>query len=134
MAGKKTSKTDASVEDFLHSVEHDGRRGDAFELLDLMKKATGEEPAMWGPSIVGFGDAHYVYESGREGDWFKVGFSPRKSSMTIYLMAPSENRSGYLSRLGKFKTGVGCVYINKLDDVDLEVLEALVADASEAVD
>lgn len=133
MAGNKTRKTDSSVEVFLESVENESRRRDALRLVDLMREATGEEPAMWGRSIVGFGDAHYVYESGREGDWFKVGFSPRKSSITIYLMSPSEKRSGYLERLGKFKSGVGCLYVNKLDDVDLEVLEALVADASSSV-
>lgn len=134
MAENKTSKTDASVDEFLDSVENDRRRQDAQTLVGLMERATGEEPRMWGPSIVGFGDVHYVYESGREGDWFKVGFSPRKSSLTLYLMAPSDDRRGLLEKLGKHKTGKGCLYINKLDDVDLDVLEELVSDASAAAE
>ena len=85
---------------------------------------------MWGPSIVGFGDTHYVYESGREGDWFKVGFAPRKQALTLYTMAAFEGRSEILERLGKHTTGKGCIYIKKLEDVDIEVLEELLSKAA----
>jgi hypothetical protein len=134
VAENKTRKTNESVDDFLSGIENDRRRNDAHQLSKLMEHVTGEEPRMWGPSIVGFGDHHYVYESGREGDSFKVGFSPRKASLTLYMMPPSKTRSDHLQKLGKHKTGKGCLYINKLEDVDLEVLEDLIEDAFKAVD
>ncbi len=126
MAELKTKKTDDSVEAFLNSVEHDKRRKDAFKVLELMKEVTGEEPKMWGSSIVGFGDYHYKYESGREGDWFLTGFSPRKQSLTLYIMAGFDEYADLLSKLGKYKTGKSCLYINKLEDVDLPTLKQLV--------
>lgn len=128
MAKLKTTPNDLNVEDFLNAVEHDTRREDSFVVLQMMKDITGEAPQMWGTSIIGFGNYHYKYDSGREGDWFLTGFSPRKQSLTIYMMgsASASSREEILSRLGKHKTGRGCLYINKLTDVDLEVLAELI--------
>jgi hypothetical protein len=133
MAELKTQPHDGSVGAFLESVESQRRREDAFTVLDLMKRVTGEEPVMWGPSIIGFGSYHYKYESGREGDWFVAGFSPRKQSLTLYIMGGFSKHGELMSRLGKHKTGKGCLYINKLDDVDMEVLEELVRSSVEHV-
>lgn len=126
MADIKTQKNDASVEDFLNSVENGRRKQDSFTVLQMMKEITGSEPNMWGDSIVGFGDYHYKYASGRENDWFKVGFSPRKQSLTLYLMNGFESYGEILSRLGKHKNSKSCLYINKLTDVDLDVLKELI--------
>ncbi len=128
MAKLKTTPNNLNVEDFLNAVEHDTRREDSFVVLQMMKDITGEAPQMWGTSIIGFGNYHYKYDSGREGDWFLTGFSPRKKSLTIYMMgsASASSREEILSRLGKHKTGRGCLYINKLTDVDLEVLAELI--------
>ena len=133
MSDLKTQKNDASVEDFLSSVENDRRREDSFVVLDLMKKVTGEEATMWGTSIVGFGSYHYTYASGREGDWMKVGFSPRKQNLTLYIMDGFAKYDELLGKLGKHKTGKSCLYINKLDDVDQEVLRELVKESVEFV-
>lgn len=122
----KTKKTKASVETFLHKVENQKRKDDSFVVLDLMKKITKEEPKMWGPSIIGFGDYHYKYASGREGDWFLVGFSPRKTSLTLYIMAGFKEYENLLKKLGKYKTSVSCLYINKLEDIDMKVLKELI--------
>ncbi len=126
MAELKTKPTDASVEDFIDSVESETKRDDCRELLKLIGKITGEKPKMWGDSIVGFGDYHYKYKTGREGDWFLSGFSPRKQSMTIYMMGGYEGSEDLLPKLGKHKTSVGCLYVNKLADIDLQILEKLV--------
>jgi hypothetical protein len=131
MAELKTQKTDDSVEAFLNSVEHDKRRADAFKVVELMKEVTGEEPKMWGSSIVGFGDHHYKYESGRQGDWFVTGFSPRKQNLTLYIMAGFDEYDELLGKLGKYKTGKACLYINKLEDVDLSTLRQLVKKSAE---
>ena len=133
MAELKTRPTEASVTEFLDGVEHDRRREDGFTLLDLMRDVTGEEPRMWGPSIVGFGSYHYKYRTGREGDMPLVGFSPRKQSLTLYLMGDWEGRQELLARLGKHKTGKGCLYINKLQDVDLPTLGELIRQSVEQV-
>jgi hypothetical protein len=133
MAELKTKKTDDSVEAFLNSVEHDKRRTDAFKVLDLMKEVTGEAPKMWGSSIVGFGDYRYKYESGREGEWFLAGFSPRKQNLTLYVMAGFDEYDDLLSKLGKYNTGKSCLYINKLEDVDLPTLKQLVKKSVEHV-
>jgi len=133
MAELKTQPNDGSVEAFLESVENQRRREDAFTVLDLMKRVTGEEPVMWGPAIIGFGAYHYKYESGREGDWFVAGFSPRKQSLTLYIMGGFSRHEEFMAKLGKYKTGKGCLYINKLDDVDMGVLEELVRDSVEHV-
>lgn len=127
MSELKTQKNEASVEGFLNGVEHEQKRADSFAVLELMKGVTGEEPAMWGSSIVGFGSYHYKYASGREGDWFVVGFSPRKQNLTLYIMEGFANYDSLLGKLGKHKTGKSCLYINKLADVDIETLRELVA-------
>ncbi len=126
MSEVKTKKNEASVEGFLKSVENEKRREDSFVVLDLMKEVTGEKPTMWGTSIVGFGSYHYKGASGREGDWMKVGFSPRKQNMTLYIMDGFGSYDSLLDKLGKYKTGKSCLYINKLEDVDQTVLRELV--------
>ena len=133
MAQLKTQKNDGSVEAFLHSVDNEKRREDAFQVLDLMKEVIGEEPKMWGGSIIGFGDYHYKYKSGREGDWFLAGFSPRKKSLTLYIMAGFAGYDDLLANLGKYKTGKSCLYINKLEDVNLETLQELVKRSADHV-
>jgi hypothetical protein len=126
MAEIKTKVTDASVEDFINSVESERRRQDGFELLKMYKRVTGLEPKMWGPSMVGYGVYHYKSErSSQEGDWPLAAFSPRKQNLTLYVYP--KNFPELLKDLGKHKTSVGCLYINKLDDVDLKVLEKLIA-------
>ncbi len=126
MAEIKTKVTDASVEDFIGSVENERRQSDGFVLLDMYKRVTKLEPKMWGPSIVGFGMYHYKSErSSQEGDWPLVAFSPRKQNLTLYVYP--NNFPELLKKLGKHKTIVACLYINKLDDVDMQVLEELVA-------
>jgi len=126
MSENKTRPTDQSVIDFLNSVEHNTRRQDAFALLKLMEETTGEDAVMWGSSIVGFGSYHYKYNSGREGDMPLVGFSPRKQSMTIYIMSGFDEVQELLASLGKHKLGKGCLYFNKLLDVDEDILRMLV--------
>jgi hypothetical protein len=126
MAELKTQKNDASVEEFLDSVANEKKRQDSYAILELMKDVTGEEPAMWGTSIVGFGSYHYQYASGREGDWFLVGFSPRKQNLTLYIMSGFDEYESLLEDLGKHKTGKSCLYINKLEDVDRSTLRELV--------
>lgn len=124
MAELKTQVTKASVDRFLEGIKDEKKRQDCYEILKIMKKATKAEPKMWGTSIVGFGDYHYVYASGREGNWFITGFSPRVQNLTLYMMGGFD--SEVLKRLGKYKTGKGCLYINKLSDVDLKVLNELI--------
>ncbi len=127
MAELKTKRNDAAnVEAFLNSLTDERKRRDAFAILDIMKKATKAEPKMWGNSIIGFGNYHYKYESGREGDWFVTGFSPRKQNLTLYIMPGFERYNELLKKLGKHKTGKSCLYINTLDDVDLPTLRELV--------
>ncbi len=125
MAENKTRPTDDSVTEFLNGVDNQTRREDGLALLEMMEEVTGEEAVLWG-SIVGFGSYHYKYESGREGDMPLVGFSPRKQSMTLYLMAGFEASGEMLGQLGKHKLGKGCLYINKLSDVDEAVLRDLI--------
>lgn len=126
MAELKTQKNEESVTDFLNTVENEKKRQDAFKILKLMQEVTGEEPAMWGSSIIGFGEYHYKYASGREGDWMLVGFSPRKQNLTLYIMAGFDEYNQLLAKLGKYKTGKSCLYINKIEDVDLDTLRELV--------
>jgi hypothetical protein len=126
MAELKTKRNDASVEQFLSAIPDEKKRADAFAVLELMKRATGEEPAMWGDAIVGFGQYHYRYASGREGDMPIAGFSPRKQNLTLYIVSAFDGYGDLLGRLGKHKTGKACLWINKLADVDLAVLEELV--------
>jgi hypothetical protein len=126
VAELKTKKTVASVDDFLAKVSPEKKRRDAIALCDLMKKVTKLEPKMWGSSMVGFGDYHYKYASGHEGDSFLVGFSPRKQNFTVYVMPGFGNYEELLSKLGKFKTSKGCLYFNTLDDIDVPTLQALI--------
>ncbi len=127
MPENKTQKTAASVTDFLDNIPDQKKRQDCFTVLALMSEITGLEPKMWGASIVGFGDVHYKYASGREGDWFKVGFSPRKQNLTLYIMDGFPKYQELLGKLGKHKTGVSCLYINKLADIDLAVLREMIS-------
>ena len=127
MPENKTVRTRTSVRKFLDGVEHERKRADSFKLLELFREVTRLEPAMWGPGIVGFGSYHYRYESGREGDMPLVGFSPRAQNLTLYIMDGFEGYDRLLGRLGKHRTGKACLYINKLDDVDLDVLRELVS-------
>lgn len=131
MSDLKTQPTDNSAEAFLNNVDNERRKTDSFEILELMKQVTGEEPTMWGDSIVGFGSYDYKYASGREGRWFLVGFSPRKQNLTLYIMSGFEQYDELLSKLGKYKTGKSCLYINKLEDVDQDVLKKLVKESVE---
>ena len=124
MAELKTKVNDASVDKFLQGIKDEKKRGDCYQILKIMKKATKAEPKMWGTSIIGFGDYHYKYESGREDDWFLTGFSPRVQNLTLYMMGGFDNE--VLIKLGKYKTGKGCLYINKLADVDVRVLNELI--------
>jgi len=117
----KTKANSASVADFLNTVADEQKRNDCFAILRLMEEATGEPPKMWGSSIVGFGSYHYKGASGREGDWMLTGFSPRKQNLALYLMSGVEGLKDLLANLGKFDTGVGCLYIKKLSDVDIDV-------------
>lgn len=129
MAELKTKPNDASVEAFLNGITDARKRRDALALLTLMREVTQSEPVMWGSSIVGFGSYHYKYESGREGDWFITGFSPRKQDLTVYIMQGFERFGALMRKLGKYKTGKSCLYIKTLDDIDLSTLRELVAQA-----
>jgi hypothetical protein len=131
MADTKTKPTDRSVEEFLKEVENPTKKKDSFEILRMMKKVTQEEPVIWGDSIVGFGSYHYKYSSGREGDSPMVGFSPRKQNLTIYIQDGIDKYDVLLKKLGKFKTGKVCLYINKLNDVDNEILKQILTKSVE---
>lgn len=134
MAKENKTKPEAkSVAAFLAEVEPAGRADEGRVLADLFTRASGQEPVMWGPSIIGFGTYHYRYESGHEGDSPRVGFSPRKAKLVCYLKLDSVGAAPLLARLGKHGTGKGCLYINKLSDIDLSVLEELVADSYQAM-
>lgn len=126
MSDNKTKPSNASVSDYLETVTPVRRREDSLVLLDLMQRVSGEKPVLWGGNIVGFGEYHYLYKSGRQGDWPRTGFAPRKASLSIYIMPGFEKCQKLLSKLGKHRTSVSCLYINKLADVDLAVLEDVV--------
>ena len=123
MAELKTKKNDASVEKFLASVTDKQKREDSFIILEMLKKASKSEPKMWGPAIIGFKDRKLKYESGRELDWFTIGFSSRKQNIALYLPGGHEGVADIIENLGKYKTGKGCLYINKLAEVDTKVLQ-----------
>jgi len=125
MAELKNKATDASVDDFLANVD-EHRQGDCQKIMKLLQEVTGEKPRMWGPSMIGFGSYHYKYASGREGDWFITGFSPRKKDYTIYINSGLDNHGDLLQQLGKHKTGKSCLYIRKLEDINWPVLKELV--------
>lgn len=126
MAENKTQITPVDPMDFIAAVEHLTRRADAEVLVEMMRRVTGCEPKMWGPTIIGFGRYHYKYDSGREGDFLMTGFSPRKANLVVYTMPGYEDLEEMLARLGKHKIGKSCLYINKLADVDLGVLEEII--------
>jgi hypothetical protein len=126
MTENKTQLTGASVDGFLAAVEHPVRHRDGLRLLEMMQDITGQEPEMWGPTIVGFGQYHYTYATGREGDAAAVGFSPRKASLSLYGLTSAPEAAALLARLGKYRTGAGCLYVNKLDDINEAVLAELI--------
>ena len=133
MAELKTKQNEQSVEAFLNGIADEKKRQDCLTVLELMKKITANEPKMWGNSIVGFGSYHYKYASGREGDWFLTGFSPRKQNLTLYIMPGFARYDDLMSKLGRFKTGKSCLYINKIEDVELQTLKELVRQSVEYV-
>ncbi len=132
LADIKTKPTALSVEDFINAVPDEQKIADSFILLQLLEKVSNEKPKMWGASMIGFGDLRYKSPtSGREVDWFKVGFSPRKANFSIHLCSGLQVHAAALEKLGKHKTGAGCLYINKLSDIDMNVLEAIIVDTLE---
>ncbi len=126
MAEAKTTRTTASVAEFIQSVADLSRRKDSQQVLELMRAETGEAPAMWGPAIVGFGEYRYTYASGRQGDWMRIGFSPRKNALTIYMMFQAGDYPAQLAKLGKHTTGKSCLYVKRLSDIDEEVLRSII--------
>lgn len=122
----KTKETDNSVIEFIESVENPKKRADAYQLLDLYTETTGYEAKLWGPSMIGFGSYHYTYKTGHEGDAFLVGFSPKKAKISLYFAANDPKREELLSKFGKHTTGKACVYINKLADINTDVLKELI--------
>jgi len=126
MAELKTKQTEESVQGFLAAIQDEGKRADALTVCKLMEELSGQSPKMWGASMVGFGSYHYTYASGRSGDWFVCGFSPRKAALTLYLTGGFDQMEKHLSQLGKHTTGKGCLYVKRLADIDLEVLKAMV--------
>lgn len=133
MAELKTKENKASVKDFLNSIENEQKRKDCFEVLKIMEAATGQKGSMWGTAVVGFGSYHYKYESGHEGDMCKVGFSPRKANITLYVMMGARADADILKKLGKHKVSGSCLHINKLADVDTAILKKVVKDAYEGM-
>ncbi len=126
MSDLKTTPNELSVDDFIDAIESEQKRDDSRALLKIMKEITGDAPTMWGTSIIGFGKYHFRYESGREGDWMVAGFSPRKQNLTIYMMGGFENQSDLLTKIGKVKSSVGCLYVKKLVDIDLQILKEMI--------
>jgi len=128
MTELKTKVNNASVEKFIDSIKDEATRKDSYAILTIMKRVTRAAPKMWGSSIIGFGSYHYVYASGREGDWFLVGFSPRKQNLTVYIMGGMKKVEKLLHKLGKYKASKGsCLYFKRLDDIDIRVLESVIA-------
>lgn len=133
LAEVKTKENEASVEDFINAVADEQKRKDSFQLVKMMEKATKEKPKMWGASLIGFGKMRYKSPTtGREVDWLKIGFSPRKANLSLYLTINIKSKAAFLEKLGKHKTGVGCLYINKLEDVDMKVLEKMINESAKA--
>jgi hypothetical protein len=129
----KTKVTKASVEEFLETVADEAVREDSRQIAEIMSRLTDSPAVMWGPAMVGFGTYHYKYESGREGDWMLVGFSPRKANLTLYIVDGFEKYDDLMSKLGKHKTGKSCLYIKSLKDIDLAVLEELITESVESL-
>lgn len=133
MSDAKTKPTDASPTQFINAIEDKQKRADCKMVMKLMKAATGKRPKMWGDSIVGYGSYHYKYSSGREGDWPLIAFSPRKRDLSLYIMDGFDKRPKQMKKLGKFKTGKCCLYIKRLEDVDLEVLEEIINESAQSM-
>ena len=133
MKQNKTQRTDNSVSLFLDQIEPEQKRKDSHALVALMSQITAEKPKLWGTSIIGFGDYHYKYKSGREGDWFLTGFSPRKNALTVYLMCDLSHEGLDFDGLGKYKLSKGCLYFKKIEDVDLNVLTQIIEDSIEII-
>jgi hypothetical protein len=130
LADIKTKPTSSSVDSFLTGIKDEQKRKDSYVILGLMEKASGEKPVMWGGSLIGFGNRRCKSPaSGREVDWFRIGFSPRKANLSLYLSLDIKKHAEVLNKLGKHKTGVGCLYINKLEDIDMKILEKMIAGA-----
>ena len=129
MARNKTVATNTPVEKFIESIEQEQKRADSRQMIALMRKLTGKEPRLWGSSLVGFGSYHYRYESGREGDFFLTGFSPRKSAFTVYIMPGFERYKALMKKLGPHRTGKSCLYLKNLDAIDRDVLEEIIRDS-----
>ena len=125
----KTTENNASVDAFLNSVKDEKKRADSFAIKNMMERITGKPAKMWGTAIVGFDVYHYKYDSGREGDFMKVGFSPRAQNLTLYIMPGFERYDPLMKKLGKYKTGKSCLYVKRLEDIDLEVLEQLIRES-----
>ncbi|WP_060210105.1 DUF1801 domain-containing protein [Sporosarcina koreensis] len=126
MYEQKTKETDTSVIEFIEAVDNPKKREDAYRLLDIFTETSGYEAKMWGPSIIGFGSYHYVYKTGHEGDAPLVGFSPRKAKVSLYFAPGDDEREVLLAKFGKHTTGKACVYINKVNDIDIDVLQQLI--------
>jgi len=126
MAKNKTAETQTSVTDFVNLLDDEKKRDDSFRIIDIMGPVTGFEPKMWGASIIGFGTSHYKYESGHEGDMPLAGFSPRKNAIVLYLSIDADRKEALLSKLGKYKAGKGCIYLKKLDDINIDVLKEMI--------
>ena len=129
MAKNKTTETLNSVTEFVNAVANETKRNDSFRIIELMKSQTGFEPKMWGPSIVGFGSYHYIYDSGREGDAPLIGFSPRKAALVLYMACDNQVRAELLQSFGKHKTEGGCIYVKKLDDINMEALKKMITES-----
>jgi hypothetical protein len=129
MAKNKTTETNRSVTEFVNKVANEVKREDSFKLIKIFKSITGFEPKMWGPTIIGFGSFHYKYESGHEGDAPLAAFSPRKDSIVLYFATEYKNRELLLSQLGKHKSSKSCVYVKKLSDIDLKILERMIVNS-----
>lgn len=133
MSENKTKPTDVNVDDFLNEIDNPAQKQDTLKIIKMMKEITGEKPKLWGDSIIGFGEYRYKYASGREGDWFLTGVSPRKNNITLYLSYGFENHSDLMGELGKYKTGKACLYIKKLEDVNEAALKKLISRSAEEV-
>ena len=126
MATNKTTETKVSIDEFIDSfVDKEQKKVDSYKLIELLKEWSGFEPKMWGPSIIGFGSYHYKYESGHEGDAPLLGFSPRKTAISLYVYSPVKEHEHFLDELGKFKMGKACIYVKKLTDINIETLEKM---------
>ncbi len=129
MAELKTKPTKQSVKDFVDAIKDEQQRKDCRTVSRIMKRITKANPRMWGPGIVGFGSHHYKYASGRDGDWFLAGFAPRKQNLTLYIVSGFKNYGALLKKLGKHKIGKSCLYVKRLDDIDMDVLTELIEDS-----